>query len=197
MTKLIVKHYHEKGKHASGTNQILAALSTRFWIPSGREEIREWEKECNECRGRKGKAAKQLMAPLPSIRLRLSLRAFAQTAVDLGGPFITIQGRGTRRQNLYLCLFTCLATRAVHLDMASGLDTDSFLNAFYRMANRGGLHREMISDNGGNFVKANKELRQLVEVVDQDRIRASTANQGVTLHFKPPAAPHLVAYINQ
>ena len=41
----------------------------------------------------------------------------------------------------------------------------------------------------GHF-KANKELRQLVEVLDQDRIRASTANQGVTWHFNPPAAPH-------
>ena len=47
----------------------------------------------------------------------------------------------------YLCLFTCLATRAVHLEMAFGLDTDSFLNAFYRMVNRRGLPREMLSDN--------------------------------------------------
>ena len=57
---LIFKHYHEKEKHASGTNQTLAALSTRFWIISGREEIREWEKECNECRRRKAKAASKL-----------------------------------------------------------------------------------------------------------------------------------------
>ena len=80
--------------------------------------------------------------------------------------------------------------RAVHLEMAYGLDTDLFLNAFYRMANRRCLPREMLSDNGGNFVKANKELRQLVEVLDQDRIRTLTANQGVTRHFNPPAAPH-------
>ena len=32
ITKLIVKHYHEVGNHAAGTNQILAALSKRFWI---------------------------------------------------------------------------------------------------------------------------------------------------------------------
>ena len=62
------------------------------------------------------------MAPLPQIRLRFSLRAFAQTAVDYGGPFITVQGRRTRRQKRYLCLFTCLATRAVHLEMAYALN---------------------------------------------------------------------------
>ena len=85
VTKLIVKYFHEEGNHASGTNQTLAALSTRFWIISVCEEIREWEKECNGCRRRKARAAKQIMAPLPQIRLRLSLRPFAQTAVDFGG----------------------------------------------------------------------------------------------------------------
>ncbi|XP_068715777.1 uncharacterized protein [Montipora foliosa] len=146
-----------------GTNQLLAALSTCFWIISGHEEIREWEKECNECQRRKAKAAKQIMAPLPQIRLRFSLRAFAQTAVDYGGQFITVQGRRTHRQKRYLCLFTCLATRAVHLEMAYALDTNSFLNAFYRMVNRRGLPREMLSDNGGNFVGGNKELSDLVK----------------------------------
>ena len=74
--------------------------------------------------------------------------------------------------------------------MAYGLDTDSFLNAFYRMVNRRGLPREMLSDNGGNFVRANKELRELIEVLDQDRMSVSTANQGVIWHFNPPLAPH-------
>ena len=95
--------------------------------------------ECNDCRRRKVQAAKQVMAPLPHIRLRLSLRAFAQTAVVIEGPFITMQGRGTRKQKRYLCWFTCLATRAVHLEIAYGLDMDLFLNAFYRMANLWGL----------------------------------------------------------
>ncbi len=69
--------------------------------------------------------------------------AFARTSVDFGGPFVTVQGRGKRREKRYLCLFTCLATRAVHLEIAFGLDTDSFLNAFYRMVSRRGLPEEM------------------------------------------------------
>ena len=146
--------------------------------------------ECNECRRRKAKAAKQIMAPLPQIRLRLSLRPFAQTAVDFGGPFVTIQGRRSRRQKRYLCLCTCLPTRAVHLEMAFGIDTDSFLNAFYRMANRRELPREMLSVNGTNFVAAERELRELVEALDQSKIAQSTANKGVMWHFNPPLAPH-------
>ena len=189
-TKLIVKDFHEKGNHASGTNQTLAALSARYWIISGREAVREWEKECAECRRRKAKACQQIMAPLPLSRLKTSLRAFTRTAVDFAGPFITIQGRGKRRMKRYLCLFTCLATRAVHLEMAFGLDTDSFLNAFYRMTSRRGLPEEMYSDNGTNLKAADKELKSLLSQLDPERIKESVANKGIVWHFNPPLAPH-------
>lgn len=190
ITKLIVKEFHEKGKHASGTNQTLAALSARYWIISGREVIRGWEKECMECRRQKGKACQQIMAPLPLSRLQTSLRAFTRTAVDFGGPYVTVQGRGKCRQKRYLCLFTCLATRAVHLEVAYGLDTDSFLNAFYRMTSRRGLPEEMYSDNATNFRAADKELNMLVLQLDQEKIKESISNKGVVWHFNPPLAPH-------
>ena len=74
---------------------------------------------------------------------------------------MTIQGRGKQRCKHYLCLFTCLASRAINLEMAYGLDTDSFMRAFDRMCNRRGVLKEMISDNGTNFVGANQELREL------------------------------------
>ena len=82
ITKLIVKHYHEVGNHTAETNQILAALSERFWIVAVQEEILGWEKECAACKRRKAKSAKQVMAPLPLNRLKLSLGAFVRTAVD-------------------------------------------------------------------------------------------------------------------
>jgi len=68
-----VKSYHERSNHAAGTNHTLSLLSVRFWIMQGREEIRDWERECCECRKRKVKAAKQIMAPLPKIRPKLPL----------------------------------------------------------------------------------------------------------------------------
>ena len=179
LTKLIIKDAHEKGNHAFGTNQTLATLSARYWIISAREAIREWERECAECRRRKARAAQQIMAPLPLARLQTSLKAFTRTAVDFGGPFITIQGRGKRREKRYLCLFTCLATRAVHLEIAFGLDTDSFLNAFYRMTSRRGLPEEMFSDNGTNFKGADRELKTLLSELDETKINVSVANKGV------------------
>ena len=190
VTRLIIKKHHEDGNHVSGTNHTLSSLSSRFFIQAAREAIREWEKECATCRRKKAKAASQVMAPLPVTRLGMSLSAFTHTAVDFGGPFITIQGRGKQRTKRYLCLFTCLATRAVHLEMAYGLDTDSFMNAFYRMTSRRGVPELVISDKGTNFVGAARELREWQEQLNTERIISATAHHGVRWKFNPPAAPH-------
>ena len=189
-TKLIVKHFHEAGHHVSGTNHILANLSTKYWIPAAREEIRQWENECNECKRRKARVAQQIMAPLPLVRLRLPLRAFVRVSVDYGGPFITVQGRGKRREKRWLCLFTCLTCRAVHLEMSFGLDTDSFLKCFVRMASRQGYPQEIVSDRGTNFIGADRELRELLDALDRDKIKDQTVNKGVKWFFNPPLAPH-------
>lgn len=78
----------------------------------------------------------------------------------------------------------------MHLELAFGLDTDAFLNAFYRMVNRRGLPHEVVLDNGGNFVGAEKELRELAKNLNEDKIQRSVANKGIRWHFNPPLAPH-------
>lgn len=90
-----------------------------------------------------------------------SHQAFDQCAVDYTGPFITMQGRGKKRQKRWLWLFTCLSIRAVHLEMAWDLETDAFLNAFTRFTSRRGVPKEVVSDNGTNFVSAVNELKAL------------------------------------
>ena len=66
------------------------------------------------------------MAPLPRLRVKEPLRAFFKIAVDFAGPFFTVQGRGKARQKRYLCLFTCLLSRAVHLELALDLTATHF-----------------------------------------------------------------------
>ena len=73
---------------------------------------------CAECRRRfTKKIGNQMMASLPKSKLQSSLRAFEKIGVDYGGPFLTRPGRGRTRAKRYLCLFTCLTTRAVHLEL--------------------------------------------------------------------------------
>ena len=72
--------------------------------------------------------------------------------------------------------------------MAFALDTDSFLNAFYRMASCRGKPEEVVSD--GNFVSADKELQNLVRGLGQDRIMKNVTNHGIKRHFNPPLSQH-------
>ena len=58
-----MKYYHEQENHVSAANQTLTSLSTRHWIVSGREEIREWEHPCAECKRRKAKPVTQMTTP--------------------------------------------------------------------------------------------------------------------------------------
>jgi len=189
ITKLIVRQFHEQNNHC-GTNHTLTALSTRYWVVHAREEIRDVEKNCYECKRRKVKAATQIMGPIPSYRLGQSMRAFSQTAVDYAGPFVTKQGRGKARQKRYLCVFTCMNCRAIHLEVANSLDTDAFLNAFARFVSRRGLPELVLSDNGTNFVGAVHELNTLFQKLDKDRVIASAANKGIKWLFIPPYGPH-------
>ena len=184
VTTLIVKHFHEKVGHF-GVNHTLAAISSRIWILSGREAIKCWQTQCAVCTRNKAKAAEQIMVPLPDNRVSVPIRAFSLVAVDFAGPFTTIQGSGKQRQKHYLCLFTCLACRAVHLEMAFRLDTDSFLNAFFRMAHRRGFPKLVISDNSGNFIAAEKELIELWSNVDNDKISRNLAKHAITWSFIP------------
>ena len=156
-----------------------------------REQVKRVMRECFECARRfRSKPAHQQMAPLPNIRLQQSSRPFESCAVDFGGPFLTKQGRGRVRAKRYLCLFLCLNTHCCHLEMASSLDTDAFLNAFVRMTARRGWPQQMLSDNGTNFVSASRELRDLVSAIDQDKLQRMTSNKGVSWKWNPPAAPH-------
>ena len=133
------------------------------------------------------------MAPPPDVRLKMYRRPFTNAAVGYARPFETIQGISIRRVKQYLCLFTCLNTRSIHLEMSFKMDTDSFItfiNSFSRMESRRGIPEVMFSDIGGNFAKVDKELKDLGNQLDEEKIKQTTANNRVQWSFNPPAAPH-------
>ncbi|KAJ8034165.1 hypothetical protein HOLleu_20890 [Holothuria leucospilota] len=62
--------------------------------------------------------------------------------------------------------------------MAYVIDSDTFLNAFYRFVSRRGIPEKVLSYNGSNFVGANRELRELYQSLDKTKIQDVTANRG-------------------
>ena len=67
----------------------------------------------------------------------------------------------------------------VHIETASSLETDSFLNALCRFVARRGPVREIRSDQGTNLIEAEKELRRALEEMDNGSIQ-----RGVCREFK-------------
>ena len=68
------------------------------------------------------------------------------------------------------------------------------------MVNRKGVPKEVITDNGGCFAAANKELKELVSDLDVKQIKEATSLQKIKWHFNTPIAPPplchtLVAYL--
>ena len=84
----------------------------------------------------------------------------------------------------------CAVSSNPLLSMAWSLDTDGFLNALTRMVARRGWPRDMLSNNGTNFIGRSKEINQLVKQMDQDKIQRMMSNKGINWHWNPPAAPH-------
>ena len=122
---LILLHLHQRMNH-SGVEHILAELRQGYWIPKVRPALKKIAKSCYVCRKHKANQDPPLMASLPHSRLRAFTPPFYNTGVDYFGPLLV------KERRLNDCLFTCLVTRAVHLEIAHSLETDSFIMALRR-----------------------------------------------------------------
>ena len=90
----------------------------------------------------------------------------------------------------FICVFSLFEDPCCHLEMASSLEPDAFLNAFVRMTARRGWSQQMLIDRGTKFVSASRELQGVVSAMDQDKIQWMTSNKGVSWKWNQPAAPH-------
>ena len=100
------------------------------------------------------------MADLPQGRLQYDTPCFPHVVIDYFGPLLVKQGRSQVKK--YGCLLTCLTIRAIHIEIAHGLDTNSFLNALRRFISRRSNPTHLYSDNGTNFVGVERVLRESI-----------------------------------
>ena len=108
------------------------------------------------------------MADLPEVMIVPEKPPFTFVGVDYFGPLEVKQRRS--RVKRYGCLFTCLTTRAVHIEIAHSLDTDSMINALRRFISVHGYPEQIRSDQGSNFTKADKELKEAIEEWSQHKM---------------------------
>lgn len=129
------------------------------------------------------------MANLPALRLAPYTPPFYMTACDYFGPYNVKISRNKTAKH-YGVLFTCLNTRAVHLEMAVDLSTMEFLQVLRRFLAIRGRPAVILSDNGSQFVGAEKELRQMINDINEEDVQEFCGEKGMQWKFITPGAPH-------
>ena len=187
ITELIIQDIHQSLLHA-GQLGTLAQMRLKYWPISGRRQVRKVIGKCLKCYRTNPKPYSQIMGNLPEERIMPS-RPFSKVGVDFGGPLLIKEGRGKgkRTTKSYICLFICLSTKAVHLELVGDLTSDSFLSALKRLISRRGNISFVLSDNATNFVGARKELQQLFK---SEIFKNKLANENIMWKFIPPRAPN-------
>ena len=111
-TDLIIEKYHQSQLH-TGTAQTLASLRQRFWIPHGSSVVKKVLGQCTICRRYEGGPYKMpLMPPFPSERVTEAV-PFTFTGINYCGSLFIKSKLETSK--VWICVFICLVTRAVHL----------------------------------------------------------------------------------
>ena len=186
LSRLIVMDCHEKLRH-EGVEHVRNELRRQYWILRCRTAVRKILHRCSYCRRRRAKPEPPLMAGLPADRLQVA-PAFSKVGVDFFGPLKVKHLR--KQEKRYGCLFTCLVTRGVHLEVAYSLSTDSFIISLRRFIVRRGKPTVIYSDNGTNFVGTNREIQECLNGWNQDKIAGALSKERMQWVFNPPAAPH-------
>ena len=157
ITKLIIRHVPEKTQD-SGRGVTLNELRTNgYWIINGNAAVQHFISKCVTCRYLRGDAGEQKMTDLPRSRVEPA-PPFTYSAVDYFGPWYVKEGR--KEVKRYGALFTCMASRSIHIEGAHSLEANSFLQALRRFISRRGPIRELRSDQGTNFVGAQNDLKK-------------------------------------
>ncbi|XP_062556700.1 uncharacterized protein LOC134221526 [Armigeres subalbatus] len=187
VTMLIIDGYHRKFAHANNET-IVNELRQRFHVSEIRVAVGKVAKSCTLCKVRKAVPRPPRMGPLPEARLTPYIRAFTFTGLDYFGPVTVRVGRTNVKR--WAALFTCLTTRAIHLEVAFTLSTESCKLAIRRFIARRGAPLEIYSDQGLNFQGARKELREEIRKLNQE-LASTFTNAATQWKMNPPYAPHM------
>ncbi|XP_071161241.1 uncharacterized protein [Mytilus edulis] len=190
---LLVRHYHDTIKHQGRHFTDGAIRSAGFWIVGAKRLISSIIHKCVTCRKLRGKTECQIMSDLPEDRLEPS-PPFTNVGIDTFGPW-TIVSRKTRggyaNSKRWAILFTCLVTRAVHIELIEEMSSSAFINAVRRFAAIRGQVKIFRSDRGTNFIGAIDDLKIDSINVEDGPFKNFLYNSGTSWIFNSPHSSHM------
>lgn len=195
LTTLIIRHEHLLQMHA-GSQTVLHNLRLKYWIPSGKNAIKNVIRSCITCFRACPKITNQHMGNLPKQRV-IEANPFEITGVDFGGPMMIREShrRGkVHTSKCYIAVFICFVTKAIHLELVTSLTTEAFIATLKRFISRRGNCKHIYSDNATNFQGSKNELNEIYKLLtnqpNSNKITKELTNKQISWHFIPPRSPH-------
>ena len=187
---------HAKTEHQGRKISSSSIREAGYFPIGGRRRVDRIIASCVLCRTLRAPTMSQKMADLPEQRL-FRTPPFYHCGIDVFGHFNIRYGKQTRAspgtQKIWVLLFSCLYSRAIHLEMLESMDTASFKLAFNRFQSLRGDCAYLRSDAGSNFMGArneehNEETHVPNEVINE--VRSNWEQQGKIWDVNPPTASH-------
>ncbi|XP_068224355.1 uncharacterized protein [Palaemon carinicauda] len=191
LTVLIGEHLLRHHHHC-GVDSVLVLLRETFWVPKARQVIKSIFSNCFLCQ----KLTKKRLClppptPLPTERMRYD-GPFQLVGVDYTGAINVFDHETGLEEKVFVCLFTCTTSRAVHFELTHSMTASNFLLAIRRFVAYHSLLSLIISDNGRNFVGFDNFLK---EIMEEPEVKSYLEVNGVNWKFITPRAPWFGGYI--
>ncbi|XP_074099941.1 uncharacterized protein LOC141528018 [Cotesia typhae] len=138
ITRTIIREEHVRLNHA-GAQTTLYSVRQNYWPLDSRNITRKIIHQCLTCFQAKPRMADHIMGNLPAYRVSLA-RPFLRVGIDYCGPLYMKEKRYRNRQKLkvYVAVYICISTKAVHLELVTDLTTEAFMASLKRFFSRSG-----------------------------------------------------------
>ena len=173
-----------------GREVVMSRLRMKYFIYGITGVVKRVLRKCIICKRVQGKCIEQFISDLPSERLEECAPPFSNVGIDIFGNFYVTRGRGKSVEKRYGVIFSCLVTRAVHIEICYDLSMNGFMNAFRRFTCRRGSVKVIHSDNGTNLRASRNELGACLDEWNQSLTHDRFAQIGVQWIFHPPGGSH-------
>ena len=158
VTRLIVDSCHRHVLHG-GTRNTLAEFRSQYWMGKARQVIKAILRRCATCKRHQARPFnKPAPGQLPEFRVTPA-RPFQNCGVDFAGPLYVLRRKSMKK--VYITLFTCGVTRAIHLELVPDLSAETFKQTLKKFTARRGTPSLMVSDNAKTFEATAKWLKKL------------------------------------
>lgn len=190
---LLIRHFHEQVKHQGRLFTEGALRTAGYWILGGKRMISSFIHTCVTCRKLRRGLETQMMADLPEDRITPG-PAFTSVGIDVFGPWEVCTRRtrgGAANSKRWGLMFTCLTSRAAHIEVIEEMSSSCFINALRRFLSLRGPVKIIRSDRGTNFIGAAEEMRVNTIKVEEGPVQQFLGKSYITWIFNVPHSSHM------